>query len=229
MVGGGKPMLRISQMMTANTRVSKATLRMPLNAIRVRASPILLSHSPVAIKLFRLSLGRPPCWNCRSHAQHVHSKPRAYRGRGGSTPRREHSHGPNVSSFRGNVSTLPHCSSAKNGSSSFSTRCHIPITELVPDRMLLLGHRVHFCQSLRPALSLDGVPACRPGDVCPQGVHGVQGVIPGEVRCGDFLQGPAVPVEQPRVPRSVTDDPAEVARDRRDPVKVRGRVVFPGV
>ena len=77
-------------MMTANTRVSKATLRMPLNAIRVRASPILLSHSPVAIKLFRLSLGRPPCWNCRSHAQHVRSKPRAYRGRRGSTPRREH-------------------------------------------------------------------------------------------------------------------------------------------
>src|SRR6266545_1172250 len=78
-------------------------------------------------------------------------------------------------------------------------------------RSLPLGHRVHFGESLRSALSLDCVPARRPGDVCPQGVYGVQGAIPGEVRSGDFIEGRPVPVEQPRVPRRLTDDPAEVA------------------
>src|SRR6266545_3238733 len=66
-------------------------------------------------------------------------------------------------------------------------------------------------ETLRSALSLDCVPARRPGDVCPQGVYGVQGAIPGEVRSGDFIEGRPVPVEQPRVPRRLTDDPAEVA------------------
>ena len=57
MFGGGEPMLRMSQMMTAITRVSKVILRMPLNAIRVRVSPMLKPHLPIAICLLSLNPG----------------------------------------------------------------------------------------------------------------------------------------------------------------------------